>query len=227
MSRSMLILSDATRQFSGRGSVVRALDGVSLAVEGGELVVVRGPSGCGKTSLLLTAGGLLAPDTGRVEIDGQDPYALSPNDRATQRARTTGFVFQQFHLIPYLSALDNVRAAGIASQDSGSEDRAVDLLTQLGLAERLRHLPAELSTGEQQRTALARALLNKPGLLLADEPTGNLDPDNGGLILEHMSAFARAGGAVLLVTHDTAAAAFADRIIQMERGRICDTGTAS
>ncbi len=123
--------------------------------------------------------------------------------------------------------MDNVRAAGIASRDSGSEDRAADLLTQLGLEERLQHLPAELSTGEQQRTALARALLNGPGLLLADEPTGNLDPDNGGLILEHMSAFARAGGAVLLVTHDTAAAPFADRTIQMERGRICDTATAS
>lgn len=215
----MLGFTDVTRRFAGRRGAVQALDRVSLTVEAGELVVVGGPSGCGKTSLLLSAGGLLAPDAGRVEIDGQDLYALSPNRRAAWRTRTTGFVFQQFHLIPYLSALDNVRAPGLATARSPSPDRAAALLAGLGLEERIHHRPAELSVGEQQRTALARALFNEPGLLLADEPTGNLDPDNARILFEHLGAFARAGGAVLVVTHDAAAAAFADRIVQMEHGR--------
>ena len=215
----MLTLINIAKLFLKPGGPVMALDGVSLSVARGELVVVRGPSGCGKTSLLLTAGGLLAPDTGRVKVDGQDLHALSPNQRAAFRARSIGFVFQQFHLIPYLSARDNVRTPGIASGHT-SADRASDLLVQFGLEGRMHHLPAELSTGEQQRTALARALLNDPGLILADEPTGNLDPDNATNILEHLKAFARANGAVLLVTHDAAAAALADRIIQMENGQL-------
>jgi len=216
----VLTLADITKLFRKEGGAVRALDRVSLTVDPGELVVVRGPSGCGKTSLLLTAGGLLAPESGRVAIDGQDLYALSPNQRAACRAGNVGFVFQQFHLIPYLSALDNVLVPGIATSRGAPENRAAELLAQVGLEERMDHLPGELSTGEQQRTALARALLNDPGVLLADEPTGNLDPDNAAAVLECLSAFARAGGAVLVVTHDAAAESFADRIIRMERGRL-------
>ena len=216
----MLALADIAKMFPKPGGPVRVLDGVSLTVERGELVVVRGPSGCGKTSLLLTAGGLLAPDSGYVVVDGQDLYTLSPNRRAAFRARGTGFVFQQFHLIPYLSALDNVRTPGIAASDHTHEHRAAELLARFGLQDRMHHLPAELSTGEQQRTALARALLNDPGLVLADEPTGNLDPDNTTTVLEHLKAFARAGGAVLLVTHDAEAASLADRVIRMELGQL-------
>ena len=219
MASPALTLADVTKTFRKRDDSIRALDQVSLTVNGGELVVVRGPSGCGKTSLLLTAGGLLEPDAGCVAIGEQNLYDLSPNRRAAFRARNAGFVFQQFHLIPYLSALDNVRTPGIAVPESTPSERAADLLAQFGLGDRLHHLPGELSTGEQQRTALARALLNDPGLLLADEPTGNLDPQNAATILERLSAFAGAGGAVLVVTHDAAAASFADRIIRMDRGQ--------
>ena len=216
----MLTLADITKLFPKPGGPVHALDGVSLSVARGELVVVRGPSGCGKTSLLLTAGGLLAPDSGRVVIEDQDLYALSPSRRAACRARGIGFVFQQFHLIPYLSALDNVRTPGIAAPGRAQENRATALLAQFGLEERVHHLPSELSTGEQQRTALARALLNDPGLVLADEPTGNLDPANASIILEHLKALARSGTAILLVTHDAAAASLADRTIRMEQGQL-------
>ena len=216
----MLNLADITKEFRGADGPVRALDRVCLTAATGELVVVRGPSGCGKTTLLLTAGGLLAPDAGRVEIGGDDPYALSPGRRAGFRARHTGFVFQQFHLIPYLSALDNVRTASLASCEQAPQGRAAQLLAEFGLQDRLHHLPDALSTGEQQRTALARALLNEPGLLLADEPTGNLDPANASAILERLGAFAHNGGTVLLVTHDAEASAYADRVLRMDRGRL-------
>ena len=216
----MLKLSGITKQFRRADGSVRALDGVSLRVEAGEMAVIRGPSGCGKTSLLLVAGGLLLPDAGDVAVGGEDLYALSPNRRAAGRARRIGFVFQQFHLIPYLSALDNVRTAAIATSRAVPGSRAADLLAAFGLQDRLHHLPAELSTGEQQRTALARALLNEPGLLLADEPTGNLDPHNSTAILQQLHAFSRSGGAVLVATHDVGAAAFADRLVEMDGGRL-------
>jgi putative ABC transport system ATP-binding protein len=199
---------------------VRALDGVTLNVRSGEFLAVRGPSGCGKTTLLLAVGGLLLPSGGRVLVDECDPYALSANERARWRARTVGFVFQQFHLVPYLDTLENVLAASVPCPDPAAPERARELLESFGMGHRLHHVPAELSTGERQRVALVRALLNRPRILLADEPTGNLDEANSDAVLEHMAAFAREGGSVLLVTHDAAAAARADRIVRMEKGRL-------
>ena len=216
----MLDVQAIRKCYRGASGEVRALDGVSLAVGSGEFVAVRGPSGCGKTTLLLAAGGLLACDDGHVLIDGADPYTLSPNDRARFRAAKVGFVFQQFHLVPYLSVLDNILAPTLAMDSTDAERRARELIEHFALRERAHHRPSELSTGERQRTALARALLHRPGLLLADEPTGNLDADSARVVLSCLTEFADAGGAVLLVTHDDRAAGFAQRIVLMDTGRI-------
>lgn len=207
---------------SGNGgpAEVQALQDVSLSVDAGEFVAVRGPSGCGKTTLLLVAGGLLAPDDGTLVIDGQDPYALSADGRARFRGTTIGFVFQQFHLVPYLTVLDNVLAPAMATGLSDARDHARELVAHFGLEHRLHHVPAQLSTGERQRTALARALLNRPKVLMADEPTGNLDRENGEAVLGYLKEFAEDGGAILLVTHDDQSAQFAKRTENILNGQL-------
>jgi ABC-type lipoprotein export system ATPase subunit len=168
------------------------------------------------------AGGLLHPSTGTVEVCGVKPYALSSSRRAAFRAETIGFVFQQFHLLPYLSVLDNVLAPTVARPVPAARDRAHALLTSLGMAERVAHLPGELSTGEKQRTALARALLGEPKVLLADEPTGNLDDENGQVVLRALADFAAGGGSVLMVTHDAHAANSASRALSLRHGELIE-----
>jgi ABC-type lipoprotein export system ATPase subunit len=199
---------------------VAALDCVSLALHSGEFVAVQGPSGSGKSTLLLAAGGLLAPTSGTVAFEGQDIYAMSPGARARWRAQCVGFVFQQFHLIPYLSAIDNVLAPALACPIANAHRRSEELLEQFGLSDRASHVPAELSTGEQQRTALARALVHKPRLLLCDEPTGNLDAGSARTVSSCLVEFQRQGGAVLLVTHDAGPAAMAQRSLRLQSGRL-------
>jgi putative ABC transport system ATP-binding protein len=218
----MLRLDRLSKTFRGPSGPLAVLQEATLTLGPGDFAAVRGPSGCGKTTLLLAAGGLLAPDAGSVTLDGQDVYALPPERRARLRAEKVGFVFQQFHLVPYLSARDNVRAAALGASIPDAGARADELLGRLGLADRVDHVPAQLSIGQRQRTALARALLNRPKLLLADEPTGNLDDETGRLAIERLAEFARDGGAVLLVTHDAAAAAAAGRVLRMEQGRLYD-----
>jgi len=218
---ALLQMEGLTRTYAGPGGEVRAVDGVSLSLDAGEFVAVRGPSGCGKTTLLLAAGALLAPSSGRVRVVGQDPYALSAGQRAELRAAQIGFVFQQFHLVPYLDALDNILAPTLATgTGNGARSRALELAERLGLTPRLRHVPAALSTGERQRVALARALLNRPKLLLADEPTGNLDEANGLTVFQCLTEFARGGGAVLLVTHEPRAGEHATRRLEMKAGKL-------
>jgi len=219
----MLRITHLSKLYQGPQGTVQALDGVSLAVEPGEFVAIQGPSGCGKTTLLLAAGALLRPSGGRVLLNGKDPYALSAERRARIRAESIGFVFQQYHLVPYLSVLDNVLAPSLAMPRPEARARAQELVARFGLTERIHHLPAQLSTGERQRTALARALLNRPGLLLADEPTGNLDADNSEMVLHYLAEFAQEGGAVLLVTHDTGAARYAGRVLQLTNGKLLQT----
>jgi putative ABC transport system ATP-binding protein len=216
----ILQLGNVVLGFRGPDGAVPVLTGVSLAVAPGEFVTVQGKSGSGKTTLLLVAGGLFAPDEGTVTLKGESLYGLPTEARSRFRAAHLGFVFQQFHLIPYLSVLDNILAAGLAAPSPGAESRARELAGRFGLAHRLRHVPAALSTGEQQRTALCRALLNRPALLLADEPTGNLDRENGELILAALSEFAAEGGAVLLVTHDPAATRHAHRALRLRNGML-------
>ena len=155
-----------------------------------------------------------------MKIAGKNPYKLSPEGRAEFRAKHIGFVFQQFHLVPYLSVRDNVLVPILTGESNATPERADALLEQFNLTQRATHPPAELSTGERQRTALARALLNKPQLLLADEPTGNLDRRNTDIVLGHLRQFADDGGTVLLVTHDPHAADKASRAIRIEDGRL-------
>lgn len=207
----MLEIANLTKTYHTRQASVTPLHHLSLSVAAGEFVAVHGPSGCGKTTLLLIAGGLLHPDGGTVRVAGQELYQLSAEARAKFRAVHIGFVFQQFHLLPYLNVLDNVLASSLGAAVPSAQARAWALLERFGLSQRWRHVPAELSTGERQRTALARALLHRPRLLLADEPTGNLDDDNGASVLQHLAEYAREGGAVLLATHDRRAADYAQR----------------
>jgi len=218
----MLEFNNVSKWFNGTQGKVTALNGISFSVRPGELLAVRGPSGCGKTTLLLTAGGLLRPSDGQMSLDGQDPYALSPEMRSRLRARTIGFVFQQFHLIPYLTVRQNIMTASLAVPLKEASDRAQQLISRFGLDDRADHVPAQLSTGERQRTALARALLNQPKVIMADEPTGNLDEDNAQTVFGFLSQYVSDGGCVLLVTHDDRAAAHATRSLQMSRGKLVE-----
>ncbi len=215
----MIELVNVSRVYRTDSGEVRALDDVTVSVAPGEFVTVRGPSGSGKSTLLLTIGGMIRPTEGSVLISGQDVYMMSSRQRARLRADTIGFVFQMFYLVPYLSALENVLVPVLAGARPGRQ-RAIELLTRLQLADRLDHRPAELSTGERQRVALARALLNNPDIILADEPTGNLDPDNAQQVMSYLAEFHREGGTVVVVTHDPLADQYAQRTILMDHGKV-------
>ena len=218
-----LSLENVAKRYRTSDGSVQAIDGVSLSLEAGDFVALHGPSGCGKSTLLLMAGGLLSPDSGVLEIGGENPYALGAEARAAFRAEKVGFVFQQFHLIPFLNVLDNVLVGELAGTSPSADyrDRARELLDRFQLGHRLHHVPSKLSIGEQQRVALARAFLRSPALILADEPTGNLDAENAAIILEHLGNFAATGeGAVLMVTHDDRAKAAAGRSVEMRAGKL-------
>ena len=204
------------------GPSVVALDGVSLRVQAGEWVAVMGPSGSGKTTLLNILGCLDSPTSGQVLIAGTDVSRLSHSERTRFRAEQVGFIFQQFHLIPYLSALENVLMAQFFHSMT-DEGQARQALERVGIGDRLQHLPSELSGGEQQRVAIARALINEPSLLLADEPTGNLDAANEEIVMELFRELHAEGHTILMVTHDPAIGRMADRRIILEHGRIAPT----
>ncbi|MGI9242886.1 MAG: ABC transporter ATP-binding protein [Verrucomicrobiales bacterium] len=180
---------------------ITALGQTDLSAAPGDLIAVHGPSGSGKSTLLQIAGALLKPDGGKVQIGGQEPYLLSPNRRSRFRLEHIGFVFQDSNLLPYLSLAENIRTPTLSGA-SPDPERAESLLEHFGLSHRRRHRPAKLSAGERQRVALARALLLRPKLLLADEPTGNLDPDNTELVLGYLEEYAAAGNAVIIATHE-------------------------
>jgi ABC-type lipoprotein export system ATPase subunit len=222
----MLELCQISKRYAkgAGGSAVTALDSVDARLAPGEFLAVQGPSGSGKSTLLLVAGGLLTPTGGRLLFEGCDIYALSAEARTRWRAENVGFVFQQFHLIPYLSVLENVLAPSLALKSPAAERRAGELIERFGLQERRDHVPAALSMGEQQRVALARALLHRPKLLLCDEPTGNLDEQNGRQVIDCLAEFQRDGGSVLLVTHHTEAAARAGRSLHLCNGQVADAG---
>lgn len=216
----MIELQNVSKVFSAPQGDVRALDDVSLRIAAGEFVAVCGPSGCGKSTLLSLVGGLAQPTAGKVIVAGQPISAMSPGQRAAFRAENLGFVFQLFHLLPYLTVLDNVRLAATPRTQATADARAEELLVRFGLGDRLYHRPGELSVGQRQRVAMARALLNRPRLLLADEPTGNLDLENAAAVLDLLSEYQAEGGTVLLVTHEAYAAERAARQIKMCEGRI-------
>ena len=216
----MIRCDEVTKIFRKNGSEVTSLDRFTAKVAKGEFVAVRGPSGSGKTTLLLTLGGMQRPSAGSVQLAGRDLYELSPAERARLRSSEIGFVFQMFHLVPYLDLLGNVLLACPGKPSAEVRQRASGLMDELGLADRASHRPGELSAGERQRLAVARALLNRPKLILADEPTGNLDPENAAEVIRHLAEFHRGGGTVVLVTHGAAADAHADRTLRLEQGRL-------
>jgi putative ABC transport system ATP-binding protein len=215
----MLSISGLVKRYGAR----TILDGLSLRVEPGAVVAIVGESGTGKSTLLNLIAGLELPDAGTIELAGAELGALSDDARTRMRRQAIGFVFQAFHIIPHLTALENVELPlvlqGVASPER--IDRASRMLEAVGLGERARAMPGELSGGELQRVAIARALVHRPALVLADEPTGNLDPDTAQSVLALLAASARAGAAAtILVTHSEAAAQSADRVLRLARGQL-------
>jgi putative ABC transport system ATP-binding protein len=210
------------RRYPGDGSPIRAVDGVDLAVKAGEAVSVMGPSGCGKSTLLHLLGGLERPDAGELSLGGVRVDGLSETRWAVFRRRNVGFVFQAFHLVDELTAVENVElpALLVGASRRVARRRAMELLERLGVAGRAGHLPDRLSGGEQQRVAVARALSNEPLVVLADEPTGNLDSRATGDILRLFGELGQAGQALLTVTHDARVASTADRLLTMRDGAI-------
>jgi putative ABC transport system ATP-binding protein len=196
-----------------------AVDGLSFSIAPGEWVALMGPSGSGKTTLINILGGLDTLTSGRVIVDGVDLAKLSENELVRYRAEKVGFVFQQFHLVPYLTAVENVMLAQYFHSVT-NEQQASDALQRVGLGDRRTHLPAQLSGGEQQRVAIARALINEPQLILADEPTGNLDEVNEAIVLQIFRELHNAGHTILMVTHDPDIARQADRRIELAHGRL-------
>ena len=220
-------LVDVVKEYPG-SPPLRVLHGMSLAIERGELVAVVGASGSGKSTMLSIMGTLDDPTSGTVLIDGTDAAALAERDRAALRARRIGFVFQQFFLLPALSAVDNVALGLLYSGVSATERsaRAVAALERVGLGARLKHRPGQLSGGEQQRVAIARAIVGDPVVLFADEPTGALDSTTGERILELLTSIADAGTAVVIITHDAHIADRTRRQVSIHDGRIVsDTGS--
>ncbi len=206
-------------QLEKRFGEVRALDRVSFDVEAGEWIAIMGPSGSGKTTLINILGGLDHPSAGRVVVDGLEIGSLGERELTRYRADKIGFVFQQFHLIPYLTALENVMLAQYFHSITDEKD-AAEALCRVGLSDRLQHVPAELSGGEQQRVAIARALINQPKLILADEPTGNLDEANEAVVLKLFHELHDTGHTILVVTHSQAIGNLADRRVELEHGRL-------
>jgi putative ABC transport system ATP-binding protein len=209
MSESVVLCLEGF--FKSFGKLV-ALDDVSLSVKQGEVVALRGASGAGKSTLLYMIAGLLAPDAGTVRVAGIDPYSLSGSKRTLFRNEDLGMVFQDARLIAYLDIRENILVAG------GDPKRADELIESLGLTSRRTHVPKKLSAGEPQRVGLARALVTKPKLVLADEPTGNLDEDNTALVIAGLRKYADEGGSVLVVTHDPQVLEVADRVLVLEKG---------
>jgi len=212
-------LDGVRKTYDGGGETVVALEGVSLAAAPGEFLAVVGPSGSGKSTMLNVLGLLDDPTAGERRLGDGDATALSVGERTDARRESIGFVFQDFHLLPTLSAVENV-ALPTAFDDGDATDRAVDLLDRFGLGDRLDHRPTELSGGQKQRVAIARALINEPDVLLADEPTGNLDTDTGRDILGEFDRVREGGVTVIAVTHDPLVEGFADRVIELTDGRL-------
>jgi len=219
----MLELRDVDKTYVSGDEHVRAVAGITLTVEAGELVALFGPSGSGKTTLLLLAAGILRPDSGEIRFEGRDIGAMSDREASAYRMHDVGIVFQSFHLIPGADALDNasVKLLGRGAARRDARRRALPWLDRVGVGSKAERHPSKLSAGERQRVALARALANEPRLLLADEPTGNLDSESGRRVLALLAEVCHEDGlAVVLATHDPAALDFADRALQLRDGEL-------
>ncbi len=219
----MIKLKNVSRAYPAQteasGSVIHALDNFSLSVEPGEWIAIMGPSGSGKSTLVNLIGCLDRPTSGEIWLDGEEVANISPNHLNRVRAEKIGFVFQQFHLIPYLTALENVMLAQYFHSMT-DEQEALEALERVGLKDRAQHVPSQLSGGEQQRVCIARALINDPKIVLADEPTGNLDAANEEIVLRLLRELHQQGRTIVMVTHDPVVARLADRRIELHHGKI-------
>jgi putative ABC transport system ATP-binding protein len=220
----MLRTEAISKSYSHRGRVIQAMDSLTVEIPKGDFVAIVGPSGSGKSTLVLALGGMLTPTSGRVFLDEESLYEMPTEQRAELRKRKLGFVFQSFNLVPYLTAMENVQVPLMLADRprQEQEDRARLLLERVGLGERLDHKPGELSVGQQQRVALARMLANEPSVILADEPTGNLDPETGGSIQDFLEELNGEGRTIVMVTHDPRAAARARRQLRLVDGRLAN-----
>ncbi|HWE49458.1 MAG TPA: ATP-binding cassette domain-containing protein [Bryobacteraceae bacterium] len=216
---SFIELVDVRKTYGSGASAVSAVDGISFVAAQGEWVAIMGPSGSGKTTLLNLIGCLDQATSGKVIIGGSNTSELRRNELARFRSETVGFVFQQFHLVPHLTAVENVMLAQYFHSMT-DEKEALEALKQVGMEKRAQHLPSQLSGGEQQRVAIARALVNDPKIILADEPTGNLDAENQRIVLELLSGLHAEGRGIVMVTHDESVGRLADRRLNLEHGRI-------
>lgn len=218
----MLRMESISKVYSHRGGPVTGIQNVCFEVPDGDFVSVVGPSGSGKSTLLLILGGMLSPTEGKVLFGDKDVYSLHPNERARLRREKIGFLFQTFNLVPYLTALENVQIPLLLGGADGpaQRKRAGELLERMGLDARIDHKPSELSVGQQQRVALARVLANNPKVILADEPTGNLDPDTRERVMTFLAEANREGRTVVLVTHDPGVAERSNRTLRLVDGRI-------
>lgn len=226
-TRAWLIETEGlTRTYRVGTTEVHALRGVSVRVAPGEFVALMGPSGSGKSTMMHLLGCLDTPSAGRYVLEGRDVSRLTVDERAHVRNRRIGFVFQTFNLLPRLSALDNVmlpllyRGHVAAAKAPAARQRAIEALRHVGLTQRAQHRPMELSGGERQRVAIARALITDPALILADEPTGNLDSQTGQEIMQLLIELSKAGRTIIIVTHDASVAAYAQRVVHMRDGQI-------
>jgi len=219
----MLVAHDLTKEYRSGQHTLAVLADVSFSIPQGALVAIIGPSGSGKTTLLGLLAGLDTPTRGRVLLDDVDITTLTEDNRARLRGEKVGFIFQSFQLIPTLTALENVMVPLELRGEPGADRRARDLLERVGLLDRLDHFPTQLSGGEQQRVAIARAFVNAPRILFADEPTGNLDSETGGRIIQLIEQLNReSGSTVIIVTHDASLAARTGRIIRLSDGRVVE-----
>lgn len=216
----MLEVKNVSKIYKKGNQEVRAVDDVSLHISKGDFVSIIGPSGSGKSTLLLMLGGMLSPTFGQIMIDKDSLYDLDSNERSRLRQQKMGFVFQTFNLIPYLSALQNVQVPLFlrGMDEKRQKERAQSLLERVGLSDRMDHTPSELSVGQQQRIALARMLANDPAIILADEPTGNLDPEMSQHVIDFLTELNKEGRTIVLVTHDMNVARKAKRTITISKG---------
>jgi len=206
--------------FHTGGKEVTALDNVDLNIQKNDFALIKGPSGCGKSTLLFAMGGLLNPSAGAVRVSDREMYSLSEKERLKYRSRVIVFVFQSYYLLPYLSVSENIMLLNKVDGINVTKEEVIKIAERLNIHQRLEHLPSELSVGEKQRTSLARALVVKPSIILADEPTGNLDPENAAEVIRYLYEFREQGGTVVMVTHGTDADKYATRHINMKEGRV-------
>lgn len=212
----ILKASDISKSYSSDKNRIKVVDNYNIDLFSSEFVSLTGPSGCGKTTILMIIGCLLKPDHGTVEIDGLDIYSMNSSRIAEQRSKKIGFIYQDFKLIPYLTIKENILCSSLINDVGNLEDKANDLILRLGLNHRVNHRPEQLSAGEKQRTAIARALLMEPRLIIADEPTGNLDKKNSSLVIEALKHYSDEGACVIMVSHDEDVKKSSDRHIQMD-----------